>query len=291
MIQMKIVIASMILLLMLSCKGESENKKVPVNEKSSIVETEGFDPGKVLNLPQIKKEDLNIVDSLKTKEGLEIKYYRKGNGAAIQKGQVVRLNYIVKLENGKILEGNHMRKTEALPFLVGYKTQPPGWDIALQKMHVGDFAEIYIPSEYARGEKEVKGLFPANSDNYLTVEILSIEKPVREVDGVKVWNIEQGKSDSTFTENNAVLFKCIVSTETNPQYFNSWKTGKPFKLKMTDYGIIPGLKKALLGARKGDHLLALIPSEQAYGNKGLNVLVKPNQDLYYYIEVEDILKN
>ncbi len=275
--------------LIVACKNEV--KKPDATPQDIISEkVQEFDPSQSLNLKDLKAEDLNVVDSSKLDNGIRIKYFRKGNGAKLKKGDLLDLNYVVKLKTGYILEGNHQRNERTLPFLLGYGMQPKGWDLALSEMHVGDFAEIFIPSKFARGEAEIKGIMPKNSDNYLTVEVLAIKTPTRQRDGVKVWNIENGVGDSVFNENNSIVFNCIISTISNPRYYNSWKTGNPFKMQLSDYGIIPGLKKALLDSKKGDHFIALVPTDQAYGKKGLNVLVKPNEDIYYYIEVEKVGK-
>ena len=58
---------------------------------------------------------------------------------------------------------------------------------------------------------------------------------------------------------------------------------------MTDNGIIPGLKKALINAKKGDRMLVVVPSSEAYGAKGSEGFVKPNEDLMYNILVMDVV--
>ena len=56
-----------------------------------------------------------------------------------------------------------------MPFMVGFNMQTKGWDIALRQLKVGDFAEIIIPSELARGSKGIEGLIPPNADNILKI--------------------------------------------------------------------------------------------------------------------------
>jgi hypothetical protein len=48
---------------------------------------------------------------------------------------------------------------------------------------------------------------------------------------------------------------------------------------MTDNGIIPGLKKALINAKKGDRMLVVVPSSEAYGAKGSEGFVKPYEGI------------
>ncbi len=288
----KIVTGAVLLLAVYSCKqdkAETDTTREPkaVEEQQAVQ----ADTSRVraIDLTRVQPGQLDTLDRVSLEKGVKISYFRHGKGAKVKKGDLLKLNYLVKLKDGTVLEGNHMRKVEALPFLVGYRNQTEGWDIALENMQVGDLAEIYLPSKVARGEKSIDGLMPANSDNYITVEILEITKPDRVVDGVKVWEMQAGKEGGSFSDQNAVLFNCIVGTASNPRYYNSWRVGKPFRMKMSDHGIIPGLKKALDGSRKGARLIVLVPSSEAYGEEGLSTLVKPGEALFYYIEVLDIL--
>jgi FKBP-type peptidyl-prolyl cis-trans isomerase len=82
----------------------------------------------------------------------------------------------------------------------------------------------------------------------------------------------------------------MISSESNPMYYNSYRTNSPYKLYSTDKGIIPGLKKALINAKKGDRMFAVIPSSEAYGTKGSQGSVKPNEDLFYNILVMDVVE-
>ena len=80
--------------------------------------------------------------------------------------------------------------------------------MALAKLKVGDFAEVFIPSKYARGDKEIKGIIPANSNNTLKIRVLSKMKPNRQVDGNKVWVFEENKSNELlFNEDEIITFQ------------------------------------------------------------------------------------
>ena len=61
-------------------------------------------------------------------------------------------------------------------------------------------------------------------------------------------------------------------------------------MKLEDNGVVPGLKKALINAKKGDRMFVLIPSEQAYAAKGYLDIVKPNEDLFFNVLVMDVHK-
>lgn len=236
------------------------------------------------------------VDSNKVFDnGIVISWIEKGQGEKINDEDVVLIDFKVTLDDGKVVDGNHLWEKEYFPFIVGYQMQTKGWDFALRQLKVGDVANIKIPAKLARGEQGIKkegekGWFiPPNSDNYLTIKVIDKMKPTREVDGNKVWLFEESKkSKLLFAEDNAVQFHCMISTKSNPFYYNSYREKDPYTLYMSDRGIVPGLKKALINAKRGDRMLVLIPSSEAYGSKGLEGMVKPGENLLYNILVTDV---
>jgi FKBP-type peptidyl-prolyl cis-trans isomerase len=244
----------------------------------------------------LNSDDIDVTDTKSFDNGIVISWLKHGKGEKVSKGEVILIDYKVTLKDGSIVDGNHLWKKETFPFVVGYQMQTKGWDFAIQNMRVGDFARVLIPADLARGEKGIKkegekGWFvPPNSINYLTIHIVKKQKPTRVVDGTKVWLFEENKAQKkTFNENNGIVFHSMISSESNPMYYNSYRTNSPYTLYMTDKGIIPGLKKALINAKKGDRMLVVVPSSEAYGAKGSTGFVKPNEDLMYNILVMDVV--
>jgi len=244
----------------------------------------------------LNSDDVDVTDTKSFDNGIVISWMKKGKGEKVSKGDVILIDYKVTLKDGSIVDGNHLWKKETFPFVVGYQMQTKGWDFAIENMKVGDFARVLIPANLARGEKGIKkegekGWFvPPNSINYLTIHIVEKQKPSRVIDGTKVWLFEENKTQKkTFNKNNGIVFHSMISSETNPIYYNSYRTNSPYTLYMTDNGIIPGLKKALINAKKGDRMLVVVPSSEAYGAKGSEGFVKPNEDLMYNILVMDVV--
>lgn len=245
-----------------------------------------------------KEPEVNILDqeqvvddSKEFENGLKIQWFEHGKGDKLAYSEMVAIDYKVLLEDGTIIDGNELLKKESIPFMIGFGMQTEGWDIALQELRVGDFAEIFIPSKLARGEKGIPGLIPPNSNNILKIRVLEKMKPTRSVDGCNVWVFEENKSNTVvFDENSEIEFYCTTSTPSKRDYINSFRDSKPFTLKLEDYGTIPGLKKALINAKRADRMIAFIPASEAYGTKGYLDLVKPNEDLMYNILVSNVIK-
>jgi FKBP-type peptidyl-prolyl cis-trans isomerase len=264
--------------LLSSCKTEGVKKGGENHEKTRETKIDSLE----LNLP--------IQDRLKLDGGIEIVWLEKSEGEAIKKGDVVMIDYKVRLEDSTIIDGNHLLNRSTLPYIVGFGFQPKGWDIAFEHLKIGDFVRIKLPSEFARGKKGVDGLIPDNADNFLTIRIISKRKPNREIDGTKIWLLEENKKNKTFFgEDNSIVFHTTISSPSSPFYFNSFAKNQPFELKLEDQGTIPGLKKALINAKKGDRMFILVPSREAYGSKGYLDIVKPNEDLFYNLMVMDVI--
>jgi FKBP-type peptidyl-prolyl cis-trans isomerase len=232
-----------------------------------------------------------VVDTKLFDNGIMIEWYERGDGEKVKAGDLLNIDYKVRLKDGDIVDGNHLIKKETFPFLVGFEMQTKGWDLAIREMNVGDFARIRIPAELARGEKGVPGLIPPNADNFLSLRIVSKQKPNRTIDGVKVWVLEENKKNKDkFSECRSIVFHAMVSSPSNPMYANTFRTNQPFTFILGDYGLVPGLKKALINAKSADRMYVLVPASEAYGDKGYLDIVKPNEDLFYNIFVMDVLK-
>ncbi len=202
---------------------------------------------------------------------------------------MINIEYKVSLETGEVIEGTHLMPDPYVPFMVGYGMQTTGWDLALKQMKVGDHAEVFIPSKLGRGDKGIDGLVPENSNLFLRIRILEIRKPDRVVDGNKVWIFKDNKANKVkFDEQNTIEFHVMAFTKTNPLFVNTFKTGKTFTLRLEDQGLVPGRKKALINAKKADHMFVLVPASEAYKSKGYLDLVKPDEDLLYNILVMDV---
>lgn len=274
----KIFFSGVVVLMLCACKHNP-------NDKTSDNKTDAHQVVDTIDL------NLTILKSKILENGIEIEWLQEGDGIKVEEGHVYNIDYKVRLEDSTIIDGVHLLNKPFIPYLVGYKMQPEGWDLTLNELHVGDFVKAKIPSKYLRGEKEVKGLIPKNANNLLNVRVINEVMPTRIVDGVKVWVMsETDKKTPVFGEEMEIEFFTMISTKSNPFYFNSFATNKPFKMNLSDKGIIPGLKKALINSKKGDRLLILVPSSQAYGSKGMNGLVKPNEDIFFNLYVNDVIK-
>jgi FKBP-type peptidyl-prolyl cis-trans isomerase len=273
---------ALVLLLVSACKTEGVEKE----SKKSDVQSDLLDPDVRSDEPEEAK---TVKKEITLKDGLKIKWFEQGSGGVLKPGELVRIDYTVKLKNGEIIDGNHLNNKAAVPFMPGFGMQTEGWDMAFKELKVGDQVEVFIPSKLARGEKAVPGLFPANSDNILTLRIVERMKPTRETDGNKVWIFEENKKNKVFFgEGKSIEFHAMAFTPSSSLYLNTFRDNKPFTMQLEDYGLVPGLKKSLINAKKADRMFVYVPASEAYGSKGYLDLVKPNEAILYNIMIMDV---
>lgn len=240
-------------------------------------------------LAKLSLKPIKQIGEKKLKNGIKMTYFVHGSGPKFNKGEVAQINYEVLLKDGNLIDGNKLLNKDWLPFLVGFNMQTPGWEIAFKELRVGDFVEIYLPGPMARGKMEIKGLFPANSENIIRIKIVGKLNPTKVVDGTKIYLLEENKSNTKkATETSEIDFHYYVGSESNPRYDISYKRNQPYLFKFSDFGIVKGLKKALINAKKSDKMWVVIPPAEAYGSKGLMELVKPNEYVFYDIFIMDV---
>lgn len=258
-------------------------------DKQPAAKTKKQDSDDRLTAEKLLEPKKTIVAKKEYPSGVRIQWFEKGNGAALEEGRVYEINYKVTLLNGEVIDGNHLLRRDMLPFLVGFQMQGKGWDMAMTEMNVGDFAEIYLPANLCRGKKGIKGVVPPNSPNVIFLRIGKEIKPTRIVDGTKVWLLEeQADNKNVIGDRSAVSLHYFVGAKSNPRYDNSYQRNQPFRFHMDDYGLVPGLRKALLNAKLYDKLWIVVPSSQAYGSKGYLDLVDPNESMFYDVFVNEV---
>ncbi len=116
---------------------------------------------------QTQKEQQKIMASFQ-KEDIAV-----GTGAEAKAGDVVSVNYVGTLLDGKKFDSSYDRKTP-FEFTLGAGQVIQGWDQGVAGMKVGGKRNLVIPPELGYGAQTV-GPIPANSTLKFTVELLGIK--------------------------------------------------------------------------------------------------------------------
>jgi peptidylprolyl isomerase len=102
-------------------------------------------------------------------KGIYYKVIKKGNGATPNRNSVVTVHYVGKTINGKQFDSSR----GGAPAAFRLRDLIPGWVIALQKMHVGERCELYIPAEMGYGKFSQPGI-PGGSTLIFDIELIAI---------------------------------------------------------------------------------------------------------------------
>ncbi len=281
--------------LLISCSDTKKGENISVNRQDKQIVKQGNRRKKLDSLNIDPKSNLKnfekgkIENTLAMENGLIIKWLTKGSGEKIKKGEVVLLEYRLALPDGRIIDGNQRIKMPFIPFMVGYNMQTKGWDLALCEMKVGDFVKVEIPADLARGEKGIPGVIPPNTANWLYLKVRARVTPEYNEGGVQVWTLMRGeKSDADQTMNKEIQYHAIVSTASNPSVMNTYAAHFPLKYAPGQKNVIPGLRKTLNNAKKGEKIFVLVDAKQAYGSRGYVNLIKPNESVFFNLTIKDV---
>lgn len=93
----------------------------------------------------------------------------RADGPTPGRGSVVTVHYTGKTINGRTFDTSRGGVAQAFRL----RELIPGWIIALQRMHVGDRWEVYIPAEQAYGKLNQPGI-PGGSTLIFDIELTGI---------------------------------------------------------------------------------------------------------------------
>ena len=263
-----------------SKKQENKNKNKLTSKKDVLRFTDVKENLKIFEKGKIK--NTKILDN-----GIIIKWIVNSAGRKIENGEMVLLEYRLALPDGKIIDGNNKLDLPFIPFVLGYSMQTPGWDSAIRELSVGDFAKIEIPSKLAYGIKGINGIIPSNSDNWLYVKVHSFVSPGVNENGITSWKLKKGEDKTVYKGKKELTFHAIASTPNKASIINTYSSNSPIRFITGQTNIVPGLRKLLMNANKGDKYYVIIDSKQAYGSKGYLDLIQANESVFFNIDIID----
>lgn len=107
----------------------------------------------------------------KLPSGVVIKVLTPGTGATPTATDTVKVNYEGKLADGKVFDSSYKRNA---PATFRLNQVVPCWTQALQKMKVGEKAQITCPSDVAYGDMGKPPEIPGGATLIFTVELLDV---------------------------------------------------------------------------------------------------------------------
>lgn len=104
-------------------------------------------------------------------KGVYYRVIKQGNqkSPTPNRNSVVTAHYVGKTINGKTFDSSRGGVAPAFRL----RELIPGWIIALQKMHIGDKWELYVPAEQGYGMRSIPGI-PGGSTLIFEIELIGI---------------------------------------------------------------------------------------------------------------------
>ena len=203
-----------------------------------------------------------------------------------------------------------------------------GWAEAIKLMNPGDEWLVFVPSDQAFGADALGDLIPPNSDLVYRVELegflsqleleeaatapLPPERPAPSRPDMAAWQanlpwtadrpdvttlpsglslvvLERGPMEGAPPTPDDIVRIHYEGrlAETSAFFDSSWSAGGPVELRVGS--LIPGFTEALTYMYPGDRILAHIPSELAYAERGAGDSIPPNADLMFQIILLEIV--
>ena len=127
-----------------------------------------------------EEEDINNyiarhhLEMVSTGTGMRYQILQAGNGALIQPGQTVTMEYVLVDIVGDVVYSSEEEGLKTL--VVGCGDVVSGLDEAMRHLHQGDVAKVIVPSQLGYGLLGDQKSIPARSTLIYTVKILKVEK-------------------------------------------------------------------------------------------------------------------
>ena len=129
-----------------------------------------------MNSSNLENSDSKGEQDLSGDGGVIKKTIKKGSGNSIQDGAEVKLNYLGKLNDGRVFDSSFARK-KPFSFVLGEGKVISGWEIGIKAMKVGEKSEFFISSQYGYKKKGIPPIIPPNADLFFEIEIIDAEPP------------------------------------------------------------------------------------------------------------------
>lgn len=266
-----------------------------VKSEQGSTEEKDADSLATIDTTQLKEEELNIqIDSNSTEKvfpsGLKIIWEKKMDSERLKVGDVVKLDYVGRTQDGKIFDSSR-KIGRFIPARIGWGMLIEGWDLALQQMAVGEKAKISIPSKLAYGEKGDQRRVGPNTDLTIELEVKEKLKPVFDSSGIKVYVVErflEGESPRPVKGHTKMMFDYWSFTDDGKRYDSSYEKGHAFVWHIGDQNLNYGLRTGLMQLKEGESAYIHVPSKHGFGKTGLKGLVKPNQDLMFIVTIKKV---
>lgn len=298
--------ASLIRLLFFSLLGAANILTTSCKKDAPVMDYRGIDDGII----QKYLTDHAITTAQKQPSGLYFLPVRTNpNAIKVAVGTSVSVLYTGYLLDaaGTVIDASVNHNNVPLTFVVGAGQLLPGFEEGVSLMHLGDHAQLFLPSALAYGPQS-SSTIPANSVVRFEVEVIDFST----IDDNLIMNYLSAKNITTAQKQPSGLYFLPVTT--NPSAVRATKgstvsvlyTGHlldaagtvfdassqhnntPITFILGNQGVVAGFDEGISLMHKGDQAELLLPSALAYGPRGVTPTIDPNAVLRFEVELVDV---
>jgi peptidylprolyl isomerase len=239
-------------------------------------------------------------EAITTVSGLTYIIVAEGSGETPKKGDLVKVHYTGRLEDGTEFDNSYDRG-EPFPFALGMGQVIDGWDEGIALLKVGGKAKLIIPPELGYGANGAGGgQIPPNATLFFDVELVAIEP------GAPSAPTKLDEADYTTSESGLKYADLVVGDGTEPKagqqvavHYTGWLEdgtvfdsslyrGQPFTFLLGQGMVIAGWEEGIASMKVGGKRQLLIPSDLAYGTQGVSGVIPPNATLTFEVELIEV---
>ncbi|MCW5938844.1 MAG: FKBP-type peptidyl-prolyl cis-trans isomerase [Fimbriimonadaceae bacterium] len=224
-------------------------------------------------------EPKSVFSALGTKD------VKEGDGATVEQGDLVLVEYTGKLESTGVefdSNVNDPKKNKPLAFVAGGSGVIEGFGKGVIGMKVGGERDIEIPYSMGYGAAGNPPDIPGYADLVFRVKILWVVKP-KDKDSVEFEDLTVG-SGAEAKPGTVVELHYSGRYVNGAEFDSSRKRGQTVSFKVGSGEAISGVDKGIVGMRAGGKRKLWLAPNTAWGEYG-NDVVPGNQVLIYEVDL------
>ena len=130
--------------------------------------------------------------------------------------------------------------------------------------------------------------FVGYSNNNSAQQANNTANNAKKMEGLKVETLKEGTGDKAAATGSVISVHYVGTLTDGTKFDSSIDRNKPFQFTLGAGQVIKGWDQGLMGMKVGEKRKLTIPSDKAYGDKGITGLIPPKSTLIFEVELLEI---